>query len=596
VTARLHGGTVADLERLLRRTRRNSPFPHLDAIAPARMAIIRARARRSGIWQRLDTLDPSAPIPVLPRSAYREYRRSGGRDQWEALQGRRLARLREASLALWLKHPRADLDHLQDLLWAVCEDWTWVMPAHEKLAVDLGSAGLARILAEILHVHRTRLEPEVVARVVARIDERIWSPVADRRTPLWWRHGTTNWNLVCWDGFITSAITLIDDQRRLAGLMHPALRGIACGLDGFTADGGCHEGIDYWDYGFGSYLHTALALLRRSGGAIDLMRPAHCRRILDYPLACYLRSPVRAVFGDGRPGHLEAETALMAGAWQEADALLAYCRADPRGRLECRTMHALALADDRQLPIPPPVRDAVLPVLGQARIQSAAGARQTTLFVHAGDNGIPHNHNDLGSYILYRDDREVLADPGGPRYTATTFGPRRYDNVYCNAHGHAVPVIDGVAQEAGSRYRASLVTRLGATCKEVMVDLSNAYPRRAGIASYRRTFRLAVADGSVELIEDLALRHVPRSLEFRFISHAEVRRFGKRIRLGGPGDGLILAALTPGVFTIEHLQAEAAAEGKALAIRRITFTPQRPAASGSYHFTLRPVPGRRISP
>lgn len=587
---RLFSGTVDELERLLRRNQRESPFPHLDAIPPVRLARIRARAKRSGVWRRLDGFHPSAPIPVLPRSAYRGFQRSGIRDQWETLQGQRLARLHDASLSLWLGHPRADLDHLQDLLWAACEDWTWVMPAHEPLAVDLGSAAWACALSETLHVHRGRLEPEVVAQVVRRLDERIWSPVADPRTPLWWRRGGNNWNHVCWDAFITSALVGVEDQRRLAKLLHPALRGIACGLDGFTADGGCHEGIDYWDYGFGCYLHSALALLRRSGGAIDLMRPTLCRRILGFPLACYLRSPIRAVFGDGRPGYLRAQTALMARAWQDANGLLAYCRADGQGRLHCRSMHELALADDQPLPDPPPAYDALLPDLGQARIQAAPGPRQMTLFVHAGNNGIPHNHNDLGSYILYRGKRELLADPGGPRYTAATFGPHRYDNVYCSAHGHALAVIDGVAQEAGSRYRATIAARLDAADKEVTVDLTAAYPRQARIIRYKRTFRLRTADGSLEICEDLTLKRRPRSLLFRFISLARVKRLGnRRILLGSRADGLVLSATGSGSFTIELLRAEAAAEGKRVAIRRISFSPRRPGATGVHRFILQPA-------
>lgn len=587
---RLFPGTVSELERILRRCGGDAAG-HLRITSPARRARIQARAKRCGVWARLEALDPASPIPVLRRSTYREYQRCGRREAWQAVQMQRLARLDDASLALWLGHPRADLDHLQDLLWAATEDWSWVMPAHEPVAVDLGSAAWAHILAETVDLHRDRLEPEVVARVLRSVDERVWTPVGDPRTPLWWREVDTNWNIVCWGGVAMSAMLLVDDPRRLARLLHPALRGLEHGLAGFTADGGCQEGIDYWDYGFGSYLRVALALHQRSDGAVDLMQPGLCQRILRFPLACHLHGPVRAVFGDGRPGHLQAATALMAARWTAADELLAYCKPDAGGRLHCRSVHELALADDRRLPAPAAQRDVVLPILGQARIQGDPGPGQLSLFAHAGDNGIPHNHNDLGSYILYRGGRELLTDPGGPRYTAATFGPRRYDNLYCGAQGHAVPVIDHVQQEAGAGYRATLsaATADDDGVKTVAIDLSRAYPRRAGIRRYIRTFHLDARANRLELVEELELRRIPEALLFRFISHAQVqvRAGGSRVRLGGPG-GLQLSASVPGRFSIERLDREARAEGKRVAIRRITFRPDELVRSGRIRFILAP--------
>lgn len=584
----LFPGTVAQLERILRRSG-GDPAAHLRISSPARLARIRARAKRCAVWSRLDALDPTAPIPVLRRSAYRGYQRDGRREGWQTVQLQRLARLDDASLALWLGHPQADLDHLQDLMWAATEDWTWVMPAHEPVAVDLGSAAWANLLAEAVDLHRDRLEPEVVARVLRCIDERVWTPVADATTPLWWREVRTNWSTVCWGGVAMSAMLLVDDPRRLARLLHPALRGLEHGLAGFTADGGCQEGIDYWDYGFGSYLRVAFALHQRSDGAIDLMAPGLCRNILHFPQACYLRGPVRAVFGDGRPGHLLATTALMASRLGGADGLLAYCRPDAGGRLHCRSVHELALADERRLPAPAAERDVVLPVLGQARIQGAPGPGQLTLFAHAGDNGIPHNHNDLGSYVLYRGDRELLTDPGGPRYTSATFGPRRYDNLYCGAQGHSVPVIDHVQQEAGAGYSATLSASIGDGVKRVAIDLGRAYPRRAGIRSYIRTFHLDARANRLELVEELSLRRTPGSLLFRFISHADARlqARGARVLVGG-AQGLVLSASVPGRFSIELLRREAQAEGKKAVIRRITFSPRDLARSGSYRFTMAP--------
>jgi len=70
-------------------------------------------------------------------------------------------------------------------MWAICEEWTWVMPAHEPIAVDLGGVMCARLLADTMCLHRNVLEPEVIARVTDRIQSRIWDHVFSAKTPLW---------------------------------------------------------------------------------------------------------------------------------------------------------------------------------------------------------------------------------------------------------------------------------------------------------------------------------------------------------------------------------------------------------------------------
>jgi hypothetical protein len=527
---------------------------------------------------------------VLRRSLYRDYQRNGQRERWQDAKNRRTQRLNDASLALWLGHPRGDLDHVQDLLWAICEDWTWVMPAHEPAGVDLGSVMCARELAETVFLHRAILEPEVAARVTRLIDERIWSRVCDPAIDLWWRTVRTNWNHVCWGDTIRSALYLIDDPARLANLIHPAVCAMNYALDGFTADGGCVEGPGYWDYGFGHFVKAALALHHRTAGRINLMDNERCRRIARFPLAASLRGAERALFADSRRGHLGGEMVLAIQALCPTPELLAFCRPDRGGRMECHTVHELALADNRRLPSPPAIHDALLPDLGLAKLQGRPGPRQMTLFCLGGNNGVPHNHNDLGSFIVYCGDHDLLTDPGGPRYTRDTFGPKRYGNLYCGAQGHSVPVINGVRQTAGSGYLAT-VTATGAgddAEKTATIDLSAAYPRRAGISRYVRSFRLDTRLNRLELIESLAFRRTPRSMACQFITLDRVRiaKRGRQARIAGGSSGLTIATSAPGTFSVEVLRDEAKADGKDRPVSRITFVPKRLARDMTLTFAI----------
>ena len=142
---------MSDLAEIYERNADRSPAPYLkDAEA---VDLARELAKKNGVWDDLsENLDGSREIPVLKRSAFRNYQRVGDRILPQTVAGNRRRELERAAMALWLAHPNADVDYLQDLLWAYCDDHTWVMAAHEGRAIDLGSAALGAAFAEILYV------------------------------------------------------------------------------------------------------------------------------------------------------------------------------------------------------------------------------------------------------------------------------------------------------------------------------------------------------------------------------------------------------------------------------------------------------------
>ena len=139
--------SMTDLAEMYRRNSDQSPAPYLAD--PKAVVKAKRLAKKNGVWKDLsENLDPTQDIPVMKRSAFRNYRRVGDREVPQAVAGYRRRELGRAAMALWLKHPKADVDYLQDLLWAYCDDHTWVMAAHEGRAIDLGSAGLGATFAE----------------------------------------------------------------------------------------------------------------------------------------------------------------------------------------------------------------------------------------------------------------------------------------------------------------------------------------------------------------------------------------------------------------------------------------------------------------
>ena len=114
-------------------------------------------------------------------------------------------------MGMLLGHPNATADYLQDLMWAYCDDWTWVMAAHEGRSIDLGSAVLGATLSEIVHVLGDRLEEEVTQRVGQAIKKHIFDPFWDYSHPNGWETVRMNWNHVCNGEIIRTALYQLDD-------------------------------------------------------------------------------------------------------------------------------------------------------------------------------------------------------------------------------------------------------------------------------------------------------------------------------------------------------------------------------------------------
>jgi hypothetical protein len=108
-----------------------------------------------------------------------------------------------------------------------------------------------------------------------------------------------------------------------------------------------------------------------------------------------------------------------------------------------------------------------------------------------GFNAESHNHNDIGSVVMYYDGKPCLIDLGREEYTAKTFSNRRYEIWTMQSGYHNVPVINGTEQAPGEQFRAKN-TSFRADKKEAVfkTDIADAYPERASVVSWVRTYRL----------------------------------------------------------------------------------------------------------
>lgn len=538
-------------------------------------------ATKQGLLDRIEKdLAWDKPIPVLPFSRYREFRRTGNRSHYEGLCFARSAQIDRAAMACFLGLDR--LGYLQDLLWADCEATWWELPAHEGAGasgkprtIDLFVAIKGAQLATILRLLEDRIEPEVRDRVIREIRRRVieefFNPIAE----LGWKTRTNNWNAVCHGAVGIAALLLETEPQRLANLVTQTLANLPAFLEGFTEDGGCTEGPGYWQFGFGWYVELACTLYDFTGGRINIMADAKVERICRYPLAASVRPGQALPFADTEQSFLSVSLATCVNRFHRVPELYGLCRLTSDGSPVVESLADLLLYDGRKHAPPESSPDSHLPALAVARVCSGG----VTVGAKAGHNAEHHNHNDVGSFIVHKARTYFLTDPGAPVYSARTFSASRYDSVFCNSLGHSVPVVNGQLQSQGISYAGTIrVDGLnGPGPKVIRIEMAGAY----NVPSLKRLDRVIqlVPGGSVSLTDTVEFASQPVSLEEAFITTlpARVSDDGRAVSLHSEADGVgwLRAVGTDGTFQVAELTEESRESRAGELLRRITFRPAR---------------------
>ncbi|WP_164716360.1 heparinase II/III domain-containing protein [Paenibacillus whitsoniae] len=448
------------------------------------------------------------PVPSLSFAIFYRFSSTGNRKEFEKLYFERRGRLLALTLATALETDnRRYVETLENLVWAICDEYAWALPAHlpdtlegvvasqvpMHQTVDLFAAETAHALAEMLYLIGDRLNPWVVHRVREEIERRVFQPVFERSTPFGWLSWRNNWSAVCGGAVGMAALLLIDDRERLAGMQDRVGRAMDSFLSGYGDDGCCPEGVGYWNYGFGYFVYWAEMLYTYTGGSIDLLQGEKIRKIAQFP-------GIVALSEHGCMNYSDCDAT-----YQPHTGLFS--------RL-CRRLH-LAPPEMTSVPSfhvdhcyrwPHQVRNVLWtePDLLHAAAEEGnfyfpdtswmVAKRHTThgliaFSAKGGNNYEPHNHNDLGHFILHAGGDTLLADLGGGEYTREYFGEARYRHLHNSSAGHSVPVVNGCEQVDGAAYRA-LVTRCETNGDDVRfdLDLTRAYGQGAGLQQFTRTF------------------------------------------------------------------------------------------------------------
>ena len=480
--------------------------------------------------------------PMLPATRFLAYVREGDRQAWEKPCFQRRDRLIGAALAACVREDNAAyLDAVIDGLWCICEETSWVISAHNGSShegmpqaaerplpdiqnpyIDLFAAQTAATLSYIIRMLGDRLDrvsPLIVRRVKLELENRIFLPFFSR-DDFWWmgiiRRDINNWTPWILSNIIDSLLLVMDDGLRAAQGLIRAMRMLDRYLLTIPDDGGCDEGCAYWNMAGASLFDCLDSLYFATGGAIDLFGEPRIRAIGRFPLQAHIHGPWYWNFADcdAKP-HLDGSSLCRYGERVGDRDLLALGQAVMKERAGIRpadtpqmnrVLWALFGSWEAADETKPPEYTA-LPDL-----QVFAWRRDGWyMAIKGGHNGESHNHNDLGSFLLYLDGQPQIVDAGNLVYTARTFGPERYTLWNTRSMYHNVPLIGGFEQHEGREYAARV---LEADQRGASLELAGAYPKEAGLLSLVR--RLEPTEGGL-ILHDHAELAVPSEITWVFM-------------------------------------------------------------------------------
>ena len=420
------------------------------ALDPAFWAEVREsevyRAQRESLLARMET-DGSREIPALTYSAYRRFVYDGDRNEYETpyFQRRRMMNVL-AIMAVLYPEREEYIRKLMDVIYAVCDEYTWCLPAHQtelgknnNRHIDLFAAETGFCLAEIYHLLGERFEPLIADRIRVEIDRRIIQSFLDTR--FFWEKNGSNWAAVC-TGSVSCTFMLMRPEL-MPEVEERFTTGMKYFLGGFGPDGVCEEGFSYWCYGFGFFTVWADMYRTFTEGREDWFKMDHVRAIAPFLSRMYLTGPCTVSFSDtGRTGvynmgvlhylknEYPEEVIIPDPAYSE---LMDSC-----GRW-CTFLRSFTWMKEEYLAS---TADATTDMTYYAPSVSWLIKRGAAYSFAAkgGHNAEPHNQHDVGSFSLAKDGRQILTDPGSGVYTRQYFTPAvRYDGVACGSRGHSVP-------------------------------------------------------------------------------------------------------------------------------------------------------------
>jgi hypothetical protein len=437
---------------------------------------------------------------ILPYSLFKMFIETGSRIEFEKVYFEQRRRLTTFAIMVLLEPDNNEyLTALENTIWSVCDEYSWCLPAHllnrpetsvekncslyqpyqQGYTIDLFAGETAMALCEVLKLTEDYLNPLICKRIYQEVYKRIFHPYKDNEFE--WETQTHNWAAVCAGSIGAAALQLMDDVEELVIILDRVLPAIESYLKGFKDDGICLEGYGYWQYGFGFYVYFADLLKKRTTGKLDLFNSDKVHQIALFQQRCFLNQNIVVNFSDALPTAtvflgLSHYLGKIYNDFEVPERALRAKYSDDHCSRWAPAIRNL-LWFDASAPEKPWGSGTTFSRESEwiiSKHQSEFGS--FSFAAKGGHNDEPHNHNDIGHFILQGHNEVFLKDLGSGLYTKEYFRENRYSFLCNGSQGHSVPIVNQKFQREGSvHHSTNCEVSLGDKVETFKVDIANGY-------------------------------------------------------------------------------------------------------------------------
>ncbi len=521
-----------------------------------RQAVAQAEARLDYVWRSVTV------------TSYLDFARKGIRRPNDLHIAERYSTLADLMFGELIEGKGRFLDQIADGVWSLCEQSTWVATAHiywqlsgtavpdiDRRTIDLSGGMTANTLAWAYYFFKEdlgKLSPTIPQRLRAELNRHTLDVYLNRDDMFWlgFREGAqvNNWNPWCNFNVLTTALLVEENPERRAAIVKKTMRSVDQFINFFKPDGGCEEGPSYWTHAAGMMNNYLEVLKGYSQGKIDLFGEQRVKNIGLYIANAHIDSLYFVNFADAEakasPGastvfrygrNIGDSTMMRFGSY--LGTLTGFVENPLSGTMDQRLKTAFIYKDMcAAQPVAPLYRSVWMDGIEVAVARTEGGSAEgLTLAAKGGYNAESHNHNDVGSFILYVDGQPVMVDAGVGTYTAATFDHRRYTIWMMQSEFHNLPVINGFGQKDGGRYRSRNVKHTdNGRVMNFSLDMAGAYPAEAACRSWVRDYRFDRRRNTVTLTDTYDLSEVEGPVALNFLTCGTVAsgRGGVEIQSG----------------------------------------------------------------
>ncbi len=451
--------------------------------------------------------------PMLPATVFMEFLRIGNRTNFEDIYMDRRRKLNTFVLAELLENDGKYLNDIINGIFCICEESAWQLPAHNSYfphtsqsilpdpnhnTLDLFSCETGAQLAVINFLLKKKLDKIssfISQRIELELRKRIVEPYLN------WHFGwmgeknshASNWSIWCTQNILITVFLGNYNQNIKKSVLLKASKTTDFFVNEYGDDGCCDEGAQYFRHAGLCLFNTMNILNNISFYFYSLPK---IKNIAEFIMNVHIYDKYYINFADCSPvaGRAGAREFLF-GKAVKSENLMKFAAIDYKSNedkilkdelnLFYRVQSLLTAQEIENFDTSSPVKysDIYYPSVGVF----CARDNSLLLAVKAGHNADSHNHNDTGSFIIYKNGKPFLIDIGVETYTKKTFSSQRYELWTMQSQYHNLPTINNIMQKDGKQYSASNINTFFGQSTGISMDIKNAYPQEACIEFYKRT-------------------------------------------------------------------------------------------------------------